>query len=109
MCENELDEETSKKEKKRNERERKTVVRSKHDFTCQTQIEYNKMKEMEGKISNVPLKHEAGLCLIVILKNNTLSSLKVFFVTSVTWEDQLNVGDVILPLQAILEFIVHTD
>lgn len=64
---------------------------------------------MEGKISNVPLKHEAGLCLIVILKNNTLSSLKVFFATSVTWEDQLNVGDVILPLQAILEFIVHTD
>ena len=64
------------------------------------------MIEMEGSISK---STDTGLCLITIFNTNKLSSLKVFFPTSVTWEDQLNVGDMISPLQASLEFTVNTD
>ena len=50
MCENMLEEERVKKERKK-----KTVIKSKHGVKCRTQIEYNKMTEMEGIISKDPL------------------------------------------------------
>ena len=70
MCENMLEEERVKKETERTERERKTVIKSKHGFKCQTQIEDNILIEMEGIISNVPLIHEAGVCSIIADKTN---------------------------------------
>lgn len=75
--------------KKGRERVRKTVRKGKHGVKCQTQIEYNKVIDTEGIISNVPLIHEACLFLVLAYKTNKLSTLKVSFRTCVNREDLL--------------------
>lgn len=107
MCENKLEEERSKgREREKEGGRRKTVVKSKHGFTCQT--DKIQQSDRNGR-EHIKVSTDTGLCLIAIFNTNKSSSLKVFFPTSVTREDQLNVGGVISPLQASLEFIVNTD
>ena len=51
----EREREIDRERERERERKKKTVIKSKHGFNCGTQIEYNKMTEMEGIISKVPL------------------------------------------------------